>query len=273
VPTVIEDIVKGHRIVEDSVGLHVTRVYHVEGLDKTSSALVQAYSVTGLPKYGDPDQDFTGIVCQTVTFMPAIQGESREQVTVTAQFDPPDFSNAIVPVVRFAAAAREVTSEFYPYSEAGGAFKPLKIKYIPTGGPADTEPYVAQRRDAKRIGILEIDRIETQAPTTAIAYIGTLNSGVWQGQPKFTWYCRTVAFEKELYRSGYRVHYEFEYDPEYHIDTLAYRRNFDGRVPADIAQPVDKFVAEAPGPTHGWINVARGRQLDFNGLNLPAVFA
>jgi hypothetical protein len=261
VPDLTEDLVRGSSLTEDDNGLMLVRNYLITDIDPNTYALVTAYEDTaGIPDYGDPDDDFPELVCRNLAFRPYMDS-SRSAVRLAVTFKPPDFSSATSPVIRFTAITREVESEFAPDGT------PLRITYTPTGGTA-AEVFTPRRRDQKKLGLLEIDQVENDVPTQALSFIGKINSDSFQGQPAFTWQIRNIAFEKEIYRAEYRVHYEIEYDPELHIDTLAYRRAFDNRVPPDIQTPIVKTVAAG----NGWINVRRGPATAFSPLSLPNVF-
>jgi hypothetical protein len=257
---IISKLIKESSCIEDDNGLTIIDVYQVGQLSG-SNILVDARGAPGLPVYGLAHDAEPSVVCRNINVRPFL--ESHTEARVLCTFKPPDFSSALSPVIRFTGT----TKHFTTVHDATG--KLILINYTPAGGTA-VRPQIGELEGERAVGLLEIERIETGIPTFALRYTNAISTAPFQGQRAGLWLCRDVSFEKELYRSGYRVRYLLEFD-SFGFIKPAFYRDVNGFLPSDAA--VVPLTTLTDGQTgNGWTAARISGAADLNALNLPVVF-
>jgi hypothetical protein len=258
----ITAIIEGSTVVEDQNGLTIVERIHVSGLSG-QYVLLQAKANCGVA-YGQAHPEATPqVFAQRIEPKPF--GNSRTEAWVDVTYKPPNFGDIINDtLVRFHGTTRPVRTAVF---DRDG--EPIVAKYTSGEPPNEIEhkPQVVMITDDKAYGILTFDRFSFSLPNNALSLLNRLNASAWNGGAPFTWWCRDIQFEKMLYRSGYREHYAFEYDPETHIKSAVWR-NIHGDIPEDIDDNPDRTVLEG----NGWVNPRTKYTGNFNILGLPAVF-
>jgi hypothetical protein len=275
---VIPDIRKMARVTQDVDGILIERGFHVTGLTPGASILVDALVAVDaadpnkrIPTYGEPHPDprMANLYVARIEPMPFL--DSNDQAFVKVSYRPPDLSNVNSPIVRFVGTTRETNVNF----DVDG--KLIKVAYLPKAGktiPADkmkmSNTKGGRVSAPKAFGVLTVDRIVYEDPSPRLAYMNAINSTPFRGYPKWSWWVRNIVIAKEVYRSGYREHWEIELDGDLYTKVAVFRM-LDGEIPMDVhdGAPVDRSVA---GPLNGATVVRVNSQKDFNQIGLPLGF-
>jgi len=272
--TINEDLIDGAEFEISSAGKTCVRAFAIYGLTAGTGIWQQAVdelsAQKGVTYFSSHPSD--GTIYVTRIRPKPFPARSKSSVKVYVTYTTPDLGNTPETVISFSAITRESVTNF----DANNI--PTFVSYYPkdvNGQPSrNIITELADVIGLESCGLLEIRREESNSPQTILPYINTINSQSWQGGAKGTWLCREIAFDKILYRPGYKTIYRFEYNPKTWLKTVVSISNHTGKPYADIVP--DRSL----GPTislpvinhNGFQNFYINQFADFNSLNLPVVF-
>jgi hypothetical protein len=267
---VIPDVREHANVVEDTNGITVVRGFQVNGLTPGSGTLLEAMSASGVPQYGDPHPDRPDIYVARREPKPYLN--ANDQAWVIVQYRPSDLSNIQSPIVRFTGTTREVQTSF----DADGVR--IQVAYDPkiTNGDGPDPITPANSRTGrvgghKAFGVLTVDQIVYEDPSPKMVFLNTINSSnVPRTSRSGAGGCGTYTIEKQLYRSGWREHWEIELDGDLYSKAAVWR-DLNGEIPENVygGLPIDK----SQEAIFNAVTIARvNGEMDFNAIGLPTGF-
>lgn len=271
-----QDLIEHASCTEDANGITIVRGHLVSGLPVGSGTLLVARVAVDstdpgkfIRKWGDPHPDDPTICVARIEPKPF--AKSKDQAIVLETYRPPDLGNIQSPIVRFTGTTREVTTSF----DADGVR--IQVVYDPkiTNGDFPNKVTPANSRTGrvsahKAFGVLTVDQIVYNDPSAKMVYLNTINSSNFRGYPKWSWWVRCITIEKQLYRSGWREHWEIELDGDLYTKVAVWR-DLNGEIPSNIygGLPIDKRRDDA---FNGVTIVRVNGQKDLNAIGLPTGF-
>jgi hypothetical protein len=211
--TVVQDLVKEHRISRDSSGFEAERAFYVDGIGGSSdNRLYAAMTTAGIPQFGDPHPIIPDVL---VTKASARMMNSSDQIKVTVTYSIPDPEDDLIQSEEDTAdtdgtlrVSTSLANETV-WADINGDL--LKAEWKSATGGTKVTKYAGIDVQKPQIQV-DFSRVESGTPKTAISdYLGKVNSVPWSGFPAGTWLCTNISSTEE--QEGTKVDYGFSYNP------------------------------------------------------------
>lgn len=219
-------------------GLKVTRRFIVKEIDgKPSAITVNALKTHGIPVPGEAHPDIVGMFVETINVNP-IAAKQCEVVVNYTPFVTEDEEEAFNRK-RISATVQSVDTNLFFDDDGKQKVMITKYKYPDSSTPATvkTNPDIQVGLVKKEVPsvVISIDIIESEDPFTKILeFQGKTNSAPFAGGAKGTWLLSNVETETNDGGLTWVSQYQFQYNPETWIATVAYVNPETNKPPADV---------------------------------------
>lgn len=291
--SITEDLIKGARFRRTSAGGVFTRIFYVEGLDRTRGentylASVAVDGTTGfrVPQYGEYHPTISGIAVNDVQSDP-LEG-SRTQCIVTITYVSPQISTAAGWTIEIAGADGVKTINRWPvgFKLAGEAIL-VGYNIKPKGFSIPINPKAINfQQDAENGLYYDYVQLPVLSPNMMLIFTrqrvvkpgnGTLylnqqyrrktNVQAWNGGDVGTWLCRNITGTSIGSVAGQPLmeeKFSFEYDPDGWTHVEYFRSLVNGRIPSGISI--------LQNDNNGYIKIAPYNPADFTTVGFPPVY-
>ncbi len=233
------DTILGSSLVSNITdGINVTRRFVVKELTGNPSAITaNALKTNGIPKPGDAHPDIIGLFVETINVNPIAAAQCEVIVNYTP-FVTEDEEEAFLKK-RISATVQSVETNLFFNNQGKKEIMTTKYEYPDATTPATvkTNPDIQVGRVNKEQPsvVISIDIIETEDPFEKILeFQGKINSAFYAGGAKGTWLLANVETETNDGGETWTSQYQFQYNPETWVATVAYVNPETNKPPVDV---------------------------------------